>query len=233
LAAWGAEVLRLDSPRLPELPAHAIDTMSGKRSADLDLDDPAGRSRLAELLAAADLLVQGYRPGALDRFGLTPAALADRHPHLSVVILSAWGPAGPWAGRRGFDSLVQCVTGLAMTEGSNDRPGWLPAQVLDHATGYLAAAAGLLALASAQRDGRPRAARLSLAQTARWLTNVGAAEADAPRPVDVERYLVGLPGPRARVEVITPPGRVGDLDPGWRFTTDPGADPPSFSAERT
>jgi CoA-transferase family III len=232
LAAWGADVLRLDSPRLPELPAHAVDTMSGKRSADLDLDDPAGRARLEELLRSADLLVQGYRPGALDRFGLTPEALAERHPHLSVVTLSAWGPSGPWSGRRGFDSLVQCVTGLAMTEGSNDRPGWLPAQVLDHATGYLAAAAGLLALASTQRDGRPSTARLSLARTAQWLTDVGAAGADTPRPVDVERYRVSLPGPRARVEVIRPPGRVGDLNPGWTFTTDPGADPPAFSTDR-
>ena len=155
LAAWGADVLRLDSPRLPELTAHAVDTLSGKRSAELDLTEPAGRTRLEELLSSADLLVQGYRPGALARFGLTQEALAQRHPHLSVVTLSAWGPGGPWSQRRGFDSLVQCVTGIALTEGSSDRPGWLPAQVLDHATGYLAAAAGLMALASAQRDGRP------------------------------------------------------------------------------
>jgi crotonobetainyl-CoA:carnitine CoA-transferase CaiB-like acyl-CoA transferase len=229
LAAWGADVLRLDSPRLPELTAHAVDTLSGKRSAELDLTEPAGRTRLEELLSSADLLVQGYRPGALARFGLTQEALAQRHPHLSVVTLSAWGPGGPWSQRRGFDSLVQCVTGIALNEGSSDRPGWLPAQVLDHATGYLAAAAGLMALASAQRNGRPAAAQLSLAQTARWLAEGGLVEAEAPRPVDVERYRVVLPGPRAAVEVIGPPGRLGDLVPSWTFTTDPGADPPAFS----
>ena len=228
LAAWGAQVLRLDSPGLPELAAHAVDTMSGKRSAELDLAEQGGRARLEELLGSADLLVQGYRPGALARFGLTAEALAQRHPHLSVVTLSAWGPIGPWSQRRGFDSLVQCVTGIAMTEGSNGRPGWLPAQVLDHATGYLAAAAGLLAVASAQSDGRPRATQLSLAQTARWLTEIGSVEAEAPCPVDVERYRVDLPGPRAHVEVIGPPGRMGDLVPSWTFTTDPGADPPAF-----
>ena len=228
LAAWGADVLRLDSPRLPELAAHAVDTLSGKRSAELDLTEPAGRTRLEELLSSADLLVQGYRPGALARFGLTQEALARRHPHLSVVTLSAWGPEGPWSQRRGFDSLVQCVTGIALTEGSSDRPGWLPAQVLDHATGYLAAAAGLLALASAQQDGRPRAVQLSLAQTARWLVDGGSAKAEDPRPVDVERYRIVLPGPRARVEVIAPPGRLGDLIPSWTFTTDAGADPPAF-----
>ena len=200
----------------------------GEASAELDLTEPAGRTRLEELLSSADLLVQGYRPGALARFGLTQEALAQRHPHLSVVTLSAWGPEGPWSQRRGFDSLVQCVTGIALTEGSSDRPGWLPAQVLDHTTGYLAAAAGLLALASAQQDGRPRAVQLSLAQTARWLVDGGSAEAEDPRPVDVERYRIVLPGPRARVEVIAPPGRLGDLIPSWTFTTDAGADPPAF-----
>ena len=151
LAAWGADVLRIDCPRLPEMPLHALDTLPGKRSAELDLAEPAGRARLEELLAAADLLVQGYRPGALARFGLEPGALAERHPHLSVVTLCAWGPAGPWAERRGFDSVVQCPTGIALAEGTEGRPGTLPAQVLDHATGYLAAAAGLLALAATER----------------------------------------------------------------------------------
>jgi hypothetical protein len=117
-----------------------------------------------------------------------------------------------------------------MTEGSNDRPGWLPAQVLDHATGYLAAAAGFLALASAQRDGKPRSVRLSLAQTARWLTEAGSGSAESPRPVDVERYRVNLPGPHGHVEVIRPPGYLSDLVPSWTFTTDPGADPPAFAS---
>jgi len=227
LAAWGAEVLRLDSPRLPELAVHAVDTMSGKRSAELDLDDPAGRALFDELLDSADVLVQGYRPGALTRFGLDD--LADRHPHLSVITLSAWGPGGPWSDRRGFDSLVQCATGIAATEGSEDRPGWLPAQVLDHATGYVAAASALLALASSVRDQRPRSVQLSLAQTARWLIDAGSAQPAAPRPVDADRYLVTLPGASAPVEVIRPPGRLADRDPFWEFTTDAGSDAPAFS----
>ncbi len=228
LAAWGAEVLRLDSPRLPELAVHAVDTMSGKRSAALDLADPAGRARVDELLEATDLLVQGYRPGALARFGLEPSDLAERHPHLNVITLSAWGPTGPWSGRRGFDSLVQCPTGIALAEGSEERPGWLPAQVLDHATGYLAAAAGLLALASAQQDNRPRSVQLSLVQTARWLTEAGSFGVEDPRAVDVDAYRVVLPGTRSAVEVIRPPGRLADLAPSWQFTTEPGSCPPTF-----
>jgi crotonobetainyl-CoA:carnitine CoA-transferase CaiB-like acyl-CoA transferase len=184
------------------------------------------------LLQEADLLVQGYRPGALDRFGLRPEDLATRHPHLGVVTLSAWGPTGPWSDRRGFDSLVQCSTGIALAEGSDDRPGWLPAQVLDHATGYLAAAAGLLALAGAQADGRPRSAQLSLAQTARWLTGAGTAPADQPRRVDVDAYRVTLPGATSPVEVIRPPGRLADLTPAWHRTTARGADAPTFDAHR-
>ncbi|MBV9846563.1 MAG: CoA transferase [Kutzneria sp.] len=103
LAAWGAEVLRLDSPHLPEIPAQALDMLSGKRSATLDFSSPDGRTRLEELLAEADVLVQGYRPGALARHGLAPDALAERHPHLSVVTLSAW--ERPDRGRHGAVSI--------------------------------------------------------------------------------------------------------------------------------
>jgi CoA-transferase family III len=206
LAAWGADVLRLDSPRLPEIFAQALDTLPGKRSALLDISQPLGRARLEQLLADADVLVQGYRPGALDRFGLAPDALAERHPHLSVVTLSAWGTTGPWAARRGFDSLVQCPTGIALAEGADGKPGALPAQALDHATGYLAAAAAMLALAGVQRGEPPQSVRLSLAQTAHWLTAAGTRERSAPCETNPEEHIVTLPGPSRPVHVITPPG---------------------------
>jgi CoA transferase family III len=233
LAAWGAEVLRLDSPQLPELPAQAIDTMPGKRSALLDFSEPTGRARLGELLDAAHIVVQGYRPGALARFGLSVDALATRWPHLCVVTLSAWGTAGPWAGWRGFDSLVQCPTGIAVAEGGYGRPGALPAQVLDHATGYLAAAAGLLALAGVERGEQPRSYRLSLAQTAHWLTGVAVRERDPPRDQSPDRHLVGLTGGSRPVEVIGPPGRLHDLAPAWATTTEFGVDPPRFRSAAT
>ncbi len=231
LAAWGAQVLRLDSPRLPEIPAQALDTLSGKRSAQLDFSQPPGRERLEELLATADVLVAGYRPGAFARYGLGPDALAERHPHLSVVTLSAWGVTGPWAARRGFDSVVQCPTGIASVEGDGGTgtPGVLPAQVLDHATGYLAAAAALLARVAVERGEPPRSVRLSLAQTAHWLTTAGTGERRAPREIRPEAYLVTLPGAARPVRVVGPPGRAGDLAPGWVFTTDLGTDPPAFT----
>jgi crotonobetainyl-CoA:carnitine CoA-transferase CaiB-like acyl-CoA transferase len=169
LALLGADVLRLDAPQLPELPDQHADTGFGKRSATLDLT--ADRQTFEELLAAADVVVTGYRPGALDRFGLSPEALAERRPGVVVAQLSAWGGYGPWRERRGFDSLVQAATGIAVLEGSPDRPGALPAQALDHGTGYLLAAAVLRALTEQSYEGGSRFVRLALARTAQWLTD--------------------------------------------------------------
>ncbi|MFF4351826.1 CoA transferase [Streptomyces sp. NPDC001530] len=169
LALLGADVLRVDAPQLPELPDQHADTGFGKRSTTLDL--ATDRRAFEELLAAADVVVTGYRPGALDRFGLSPEALAERAPGVVVAQLSAWGDYGSWAGRRGFDSLVQVATGIAAIEGSPERPGALPAQALDHGTGYLLAAAVLRSLTERTERGGTWLVRLALAQTAAWLVN--------------------------------------------------------------
>ncbi|MFD8788135.1 CoA transferase [Kitasatospora sp. NPDC059599] len=171
LALLGADVLRVDSPRLPEAEDAHTDTGFGKRSTRLDLAEPADRAVLDELLATADVVVTGYRPGALDAHGLAPEALFARRPDLVVVQICAWGWTGPWAARRGFDSLVQAGVGIAAHEAAPDgHPGVLPAQALDHGTGYLIAAAVLRALTD-QRTRRPggRHLRFSLAGTASWL----------------------------------------------------------------
>lgn len=141
LALWGADVVRIDNPRLPEIGWQHLDTGAGKRSALLDLDDTSDRATFEKLLATADVVLTAYRPGALDKFGLSPAALAERRPGIIVGRLSAWGTVGPLAERRGFDSIVQAATGIAMVEGDGSgAPGALPAQALDHAAGYLLAA---------------------------------------------------------------------------------------------
>ena len=170
LAALGADVLRLDPPHRPELPLQARDGLLGKRSALLDFGTPDGFARLHELLSLADVLVHGYRPHALDRFGLAPQALAERHPGLVVVSLSAWGSRGPWGGRRGFDSIVQAACGIAAAESPDgERPGALPCQLLDHGTGYLCAAAVLRALAAQAAGGGTLFREFSLARTGHWL----------------------------------------------------------------
>ncbi|MFC8511483.1 CoA transferase [Streptomyces sp. NPDC057257] len=204
LALLGADVLRVDSPHLPELPDQHADTGFGKRSAVLDL--ARDRRAFEELLAGADVVVTGYRPGALDRFGLSPQALAERRPGLVVAQLSAWGAYAPWDGRRGFDSLVQAATGIAVIEGSAAQPGALPAQALDHGTGYLLAAAVLRALTEQSYEGGSRFVRLTLARTAQWLMDgmakggVGELSYDGP-----EHWLGETDSALGRLRYALPP----------------------------
>lgn len=167
LALLGAEVLRIDPVHLAEIVIQHMDTGPGKWSARLDLRDPSGAAALTELLAEADVLVTGYRPGALAALGVDEAAAV--RPGLLCASVNAWGPTGPWASRRGFDSIVQGTTGIALVEGNARRPGALPAQVLDHASGYLLAAAVVDALAARLDDGRGRHVSVALARTAGWL----------------------------------------------------------------
>ncbi|MFD3629165.1 CoA transferase [Streptomyces sp. NPDC058698] len=188
LALLGADVLRVDAPWLPELPDQHADTGFGKRSALLDLG--SDRDLFEELLTTADVVVTGYRPGALDRFGLTPRAIAARRPGVVVAELSAWGAYGPWDGRRGFDSLVQVATGIAAVEGTEGRPGALPAQALDHGTGYLLAAGVLRALTGQTDEGGSRLVRVALARTAAWLLEGAALLPEGPqRPPGEARRL--------------------------------------------
>lgn len=170
LAALGADVLRIDPPRLPELSDQFVDTCFDKRSAEADLALPENQERLRDLLAAADVVVTGYRQGALDRFGLGVGGLLEARPGLALVTLNSWGATGPWSGLRGFDSIVQAAAGIADLYGRTDDDGWhpgaLPVQALDHATGYGAAAAAVTLLARRRRTGLGGTARLSLARTA-------------------------------------------------------------------
>lgn len=111
LAAHGADVLWVTSPHLPDLPVVDRDPARGKRSVQLDIRDPGGKAELVELIKSCDVFIQGYRPGALAALGLAPETLVELNPGIVIANMSAFGPAGPWAGRRGFDSLVQNVCG--------------------------------------------------------------------------------------------------------------------------
>ncbi|MEV6769513.1 CoA transferase [Nocardia sp. NPDC051030] len=181
LALLGADVLRIDPPRLPEIGWQYLDTCQGKRSTLVDL-----RTELAvfrELISSADILITGYRPGALERLGVRPGEIRPGIVHGRV---SAWGTSGPWRDRRGFDSIVQAASGISLIEGAqrNSRGeapvGALPAQALDHASGYLLAAGVLDALGSRGRDGLGRDVRVALARTASWLLGAAGRTADHP-----------------------------------------------------
>lgn len=229
LALLGADVLRVDPPGLLEDTDGHIDTGSGKRSTLLDLNSPEDRSTFDGLLDSADVVVIGYRPGSLDRLGLAAEELVDRHPGLVVAQLSAWGWSGPWATRRGFDSLVQAACGIAAVESTGGgRPGVLPAQALDHGTGYLMAAGVLRALTERQRDGRGRLLRFSLVGTADWLLHDVTAEPvgeglhgsvgliDTPSPYGLLRHApppIGYEG--APTDWAAPATRWGTDRPVW------------------
>jgi crotonobetainyl-CoA:carnitine CoA-transferase CaiB-like acyl-CoA transferase len=177
LAQLGAEVLRVDSPGRPEDLDTYLVTGAGKRSATADLRRAEDLRAVHRLLDGADVLVTGYRPGALAAFGLDDASIRTHHRHLVHVSLSAWGTAGPWAQERGFDSIVQAVSGIGHAYGSPDgggrfRPGALPVQALDVAVGYGMAAAAMALLAARPRRGAG-SARLSLAKTADSLLDEG------------------------------------------------------------
>ena len=158
LAAHGADVMRITAPHLPGFPLLDTDTGRGKLSAALDLRAEEDRERLGSLLREAHVFVQGYRPGGVASLGFSPEACAEIRPGIVTVSLSAYGHAGPWASRRGFDSLVQNASGINHAEaeavGITTGPKELPAQALDHATGYLMALGAMMALVMIARSGR-------------------------------------------------------------------------------
>jgi crotonobetainyl-CoA:carnitine CoA-transferase CaiB-like acyl-CoA transferase len=232
LAAYGADVLRVGADHLALVPAAMIETGFGKRFTHLDLRTAAGRVTLAALVREADVVVQAFRPGVLDALGFGPAACAALRPGLVYVSISAWGQAGPWRQRRGFDSLVQMATGIA----AGDPPVPLPAQVLDHATGWLAAMAAVDGLRRRHGSGGSWHARLSLARTGRWLDQLGrspsaaagAVPAEAGYPDDLADEMAS---PFGALRFIRPPGALTAYRP--RYTGPPhrpGADSPTWLA---
>src|SRR5271165_3303410 len=190
LAGFGADVLRIDPPDWKE-PAIEPEVTLGKRCARLDLRHAADRARFERLIAEADLLIHGYRPDALDALGYGETVRRGLNPGLVDVCLDAYGWSGPWLNRRGFDSLVQMSTGIAaagMAWRDADKPVPLPVQALDHATGYLMAAAAVRGVAQRLADGRPTSAKASLARTAALLVALprGPSEEAALRPAEAD-----------------------------------------------
>ena len=236
LAGWGAEVLRIDPPDWDE-PSIVPEVTLGKRCARLDLRSVSGKERLLDLLGSADVLVHGYRSDALEGIGLGDAVRDERRPGLVDVSLDAYGWTGPWSTRRGFDSLVQMSAGIAdagrLAVGS-DRPVPLPAQALDHATGYLLAAAALTGLTVRRSEGTGTRWRASLAATAKLLIDGGTVrdgmDSEPARPVmpedgPVERTVWG------DARRLAPPLRVEGAPLRWTLPACPlGSDEARWEA---
>lgn len=222
LASHGAQTLLVNGPHLPNIAPLVIDNGRGKRSAWIDLRDTSGVATLQALVRDADVFLQSYRPGALAARGFAPHALAERRPGIVYVSISVYGHAGPWAERRGFDSLVQSASGIASQEQQAARaaaPRHLPCQALDHATGYLAAFGAMIALARRASEGGSWLVRMSLAQTGRWLQSFGSMPDGLSVPdlaaADVRDRIDRVASPFGMLDTVRPAERLSATPPAF------------------
>jgi crotonobetainyl-CoA:carnitine CoA-transferase CaiB-like acyl-CoA transferase len=222
LAAHGADVMRITAPHLPGFPTLDIDMGRGKLSAQLDLRSDEERERIAALLRESHIFVQGYRPGALAALGFSPEACAELRPGIVAVTLSAYGHEGPWAGRRGFDSLVQNACGINWAEAEAKGvppPRELPAAALDHASGYLMAFGAMMALARKMREGGSWLVRVSLAQTAHWLMQLGRVQSGfdctEPGEAEIAAMLDAMDTPFGLLTFIRHAAELSETPAGW------------------
>jgi crotonobetainyl-CoA:carnitine CoA-transferase CaiB-like acyl-CoA transferase len=236
LAEHGADVLLITAEHLPSIDVLVVDTGHGKRSARLDLRRADEAERLRTLIRGADVFCQSYRPGTLGARGFAPEDVAGLRPGIVYVTLSAFGHAGPWALRRGFDSIVQTVSGIAYEGGRAagvEGPRPLPAQALDHSSGYLSAFGAMVALARRAREGGSWLVRVSLAQTGRWIDGLGrieGAEAPEQRLEEVDDLLIVSDTPFGRVRHVAPAARLSETPARWARTTVPlGTDAPIWT----
>lgn len=214
--------MRVASPKLPFIDWLVKDTGRGKLSAFVDLETEQGYATLRELLAEADVFSQSYRPGAIAARGFSPVEAARIRPGIVYVTLSAYGHEGPWAGRRGFDSLVQTASGFNHAEGRAagiEGPKELPAQALDHVSGYLMALGAMMARARQATEGGSWLVRVSLAATGRWIWGLGrlphGLECRDPTIDDVQDLLEESASPFGVLRAVRHAARLSETPARW------------------
>jgi crotonobetainyl-CoA:carnitine CoA-transferase CaiB-like acyl-CoA transferase len=227
LAEHGADVLKITAAHLPNIGYQEYDTGHGKLSAQLDLREPRDLDTLRDLVREADVFSQGYRPNTLDNRGLSPEALARLRPGIVYVSLCAFSHVGPWASRRGFDTVVQTVSGITHRQGelfpgAAPGPQFYPVSAIDYLTGYLMAFGAMVALGRRAREGGSWLVRISLAQTGRWLVGRGQVPEsqlkDVPKefaPAELERWSMTSDTPVGRLRHLGPVLRLSETPPRW------------------
>ena len=221
LAEHGADVLNISAQRLPSMRTFVIDTGHGKRSATLDVDVPADLERLLALVREGDVLVQGYRNGTLARRGLSPERLAALRPGIVYVSVNCYGHEGPWAQRPGWDQLAAVATGLAMRQGSAERPQLLPGiAALDYTTGYLAAYGAMVALARRATEGGSWEVGASLSQTAMWMLQQPDMQPRPEQPLPAA-LLQECDSGFGRLRFLRPVARMSLTPPAWTWPAAP------------
>ena len=169
LAEFGAEVTKIDDPNRPAGPFHN-DVNRGKRSILLDLKSEDGQAVFWKLVDDADVIVQNYRRGALERLGISYEEVKKRRPDIIFASLNAYGHVGPWADRPGHEQLAQAVTGMQVRYGGDgDRPTLQPFAINDYGTGLMGAYAVALALLHRDRTGEGQHVDTALTYTATML----------------------------------------------------------------
>jgi len=233
LAEHGADVLKITGAHLPSLGRQEYDTGHGKLSAHLDLREAKDTEILRGLVRGADVFSQGYRPGTLAGRGFSPEALAKIRPGIVAVSLCAFSHVGPWASRRGFDTVIQTVSGITNRQGelfpgAEPGPQFYPVSAIDFLTGYLMAFGAMVALGRRAREGGSWLVRISLAQVGRWLVQRGQVpEAElkgVPQdftPAELERWSMTSNTPDGRLQHLGPVLRLSETPPRWARPTVP------------
>ena len=220
LAEQGADVLCATRPNDYEHEFIYGEANIGSRSAYVDLDTEVGREHLARLLTDADVVVNNHRGGSLERRGLDPWNLAERHPGLIQVSVTCYGAEGPWAHRGGFDMNGSAASGLMTLEGSESEPK-LPVTVLinDYITGYMGAIGAGAALVRRATEGGSWRVSVSLARTAMWCSSLGLV--DPARAGDGEEHRLREPlaydaaSPFGDIHMLAPPVRFSHTPARW------------------
>ena len=239
LAEHGADVMKISAPHLPNLGYQEFDTGHGKLSSYLDLREQRDVDTLRDLVRRADVFAQGYRPGTLDSRGLSAEALAALRPGLVYVSLCAFGHTGPWASRRGFDTVIQSVSGIAARQGEivpGGAPGpqFYPAAAIDYCTGYLMATGAMVALNRRAEEGGSWLVRISLAQVGKWIVDLGEVPAESVRNVpaefsadELDRWSMVSETPSGRLQHLKPVVQLSETPPYWARPSVPlGYHPP-------
>lgn len=203
LATYGADVVKLEPPEgdalraypstLPGQSRYFLGVNRGKRSLAVDLKHPEGLAVARRLARGADVLVESFRPGVAARLGLDDATLRGENPRLVYASVSAFGQAGPLAGRPGLDPVVQSYGGLAWEQGAADGgpPELVRGSLVDYHTGSLAASGILLALVARGRTGAGQRVETSLLDGVLAMQAGRVFWAEGLEPAEAVRDLLG------------------------------------------
>jgi crotonobetainyl-CoA:carnitine CoA-transferase CaiB-like acyl-CoA transferase len=219
LAEYGAEVLHVARDQSFEHEALILDVNVGMRSTFVDLRDPAQNKRLKALVPGADVYVQNFRTGTLDRLGFGAEELASVRPGIIYLSINGSSATGPWAKRGGFDMEGLSVTGFTIEEGAGGPPRFPPTLIMnDYTAGYLGACGVIAALRRRAKEGGSYHVRISLNRAAMWYASLG-------RFRDVGFDLSGPENRMISPETLvaqTPYGEVRRLAPQVKLSRTPG-----------